>query len=214
MPEHAEGSNLLARTASGAVWSGASTVGRQVLAFVSLALLARLLPPSAYGLLAMASLLSNFLLTFRDLGTAAAVIQKREVSPELLSSVFWVNVILGTFLTLCICAAAYPMAWFFHEPALLRITQAMSLTFAISAPGMVPDALLSRRMAFRQVAVAELSGLAIGYGLAIASAFRGLGRHSRRVTEPSPSATSPSHTATRWPRHPASAKRRVTTAPA
>jgi O-antigen/teichoic acid export membrane protein len=172
-PSHPE--SLTKRTVSGTAWSGVSVVGRQLLSFLSVAILARMLPASAYGLLGEANIVTNFLLTFRDLGTATALIQKREVSRELLSGIFWMNFVLGVVLAACVVAVSVPTALFFREPQLAPVMQVLAASFWFSSLGVVHSALLSREMAFRRIAIADLSGAVSGTAVAITLAVRGAG---------------------------------------
>ena len=88
-------------------------ISRQLLSIVSVSVLARRVPPSAYGLLSMATIFANFIDIFRDLGTWSAIVRDREISVRLLSSVFWVNLELGFLLSLSMAAVSLPAAAFF-----------------------------------------------------------------------------------------------------
>ncbi|MCC6590951.1 MAG: MOP flippase family protein [Bryobacterales bacterium] len=167
--------HLAREVASGAAWTAVSIVGRQVMTVAALAVLARYVPPSAYGLMGMATTVSNFLLLFRDLGTASALVQRRAIDESLLASVFWLNVTLGLLLTGVTALLAYPASWYFREPELVPVMQVVGLTFFASALSMVHNALLSREMQFRRMAVAELGGMVIGQGVAVSLAVTGHG---------------------------------------
>ena len=73
---------------------------------VSMTVLARLLAPEAYGLMALAAIVTNLAYLFRDMGTAAAVIQAKDVSPLMASTVNWTNVGLGLLIGVLIAVAA------------------------------------------------------------------------------------------------------------
>ena len=81
--------------ASGVVWAGVSQAARVLIQIATLAVLSRLLPPTDFGLLAMATVVTIFATLLRDMGTAAAVIQREKLGSELLDTVFWFNVCLG-----------------------------------------------------------------------------------------------------------------------
>lgn len=150
-------------------------VGRQLLSFASVAVLARKVPPSAYGVLAMASVITNFLDTFRDMGTSAAIVREREISDRLLSSVFWLNLGLGILLAFVVVLLSFPAAAFFHEPALTPVIQALAVVFLLYSLGVLPTGLLNRAMTFRPIALAQLSGAAMGTAAAITAAVMGAG---------------------------------------
>src|SRR5260370_6757817 len=87
--------SLAHKTASGVAWMSLVQLVRQLLQLVSVSILARHIPPVAYGLVAMAALVTNFMETVRDMGTGYALVREREVSRELASTVFWLNCIIG-----------------------------------------------------------------------------------------------------------------------
>jgi PST family polysaccharide transporter len=176
MSANAVGSESLTRHALvGTSWSAASNIARQVLSFFSVAVLARLLGPAAYGLMGMASLITVFLANFRDLGTAMAVVQRPNVSPRLLSSLFWLNCAFGILLAGVCFGAAPSAATFFREPRLVPLLRTISLSFCLTTAGAVPGSILVRSMAFDKIALADFLSVALGYAIAIPCAFGGLG---------------------------------------
>ena len=166
---------LTRKTTIGTSWVAASAISRQLLSFISVAVLARFVDPSAYGLISMAGLLINFLQNFRDLGTGSAVIQRATVSEGLLASVFWVNTAVGALLTALIWILAPLAAAFFREPTLAPVLHALAFTFLLASLAVLPNALLNRRMSFRPVAVAEVASAVTGTVVAIVMAARGAG---------------------------------------
>ncbi len=167
--------NLTKRAVSGMAWSSLSTAGRQVLSIASVATVARLLGPSAYGVMGMANLLIVFILNFRDLGTGSAIVQRKSISNRLLSSLFWVNNALGLTLAGLMCAASPATAKFFKTPELTAILCVLSISFWLMSCGIVHNSLLIREMRFRTLAVVELSAGLVSFLVALASAYRGFG---------------------------------------
>jgi O-antigen/teichoic acid export membrane protein len=167
--------SLTRKALVGTSWSALSNIARQALSFASVAVLARLLGPSAYGLMGMATLVLSFLANFRDLGTATAIIQRPQVSKRLLSSLFWVNCGLGVLLACAGFIGAVPAAAFFHEPKLVALLRVISLSFCITTVGAVPNSVLVRNMAFGKIAIADFFSALIGYAVAIPCAYAGLG---------------------------------------
>jgi PST family polysaccharide transporter len=146
-----------------------------VLTLSCVALLARLLGPSAYGLMAMANVVMMFLLNFRDLGTAAAVIQRPTVSDRLLSSLFWLNCGIGVVLCSVVFGSSWGAAAFFHEPRLKQLLQVLAISFFVTSAGVVHNALLTRNMSFKSLAVVDIASAAGGYAIAIPFALAGFG---------------------------------------
>src|SRR6202000_157212 len=77
--------------ASNVRWVSFSQLGRLIIQLSGIAVLSRLLAPSDYGLLAMALIVITFANVLKDMGTANAIIQKQEISPKLLDTIFWFN---------------------------------------------------------------------------------------------------------------------------
>src|SRR5215471_12160279 len=116
-------SSLTQRTASGVAWTSAFQISKQVLQIISVSVLARHVPPAAYGLIAMAFLVTSLLETIRDAGTGQALIREREMSDEVASTAFWLNCLIGGVAALVVVLAAYPAAKFFHEPQIIPVLQ-------------------------------------------------------------------------------------------
>jgi O-antigen/teichoic acid export membrane protein len=107
-------SNLKNRTISGVRWSAIAKLFQQILSFFTIAILAHLLSPSAFGLIGMVLIVTNFVEIFKDLGTFTAIIQRKEISQELISSVFWTNLFLGVLFTFNIILIDPITATIFH----------------------------------------------------------------------------------------------------
>lgn len=167
--------NLTRKAASGAGWSAFASLSRQLLALGAVTLLARRLGPSAYGLMGMAGTVMMFLTNFRDLGTAAAVVQRPEITQAMLSTLFWANVGIGVVLSGLLVLASAPIAAFFREPELIPILRVLSISFVLVSAGIVHNGLLSRQMKFRATGLADLASAIGGYALAITLTFFGFG---------------------------------------
>lgn len=166
---------LTQRAVSGTAWSTMSTAGRQLLSFASVATVARLLGPDAYGIMGMANLLIVFILNFRDLGTGTAIVQRLSISNRLLSSLFWVNFFLGIVLALIVIAVSPFVAAFFHAHALIPILSTLSISFWLTSCGIVPNAILQREMRFKSIAFADLGAGVAAYLVALGFAYSGFG---------------------------------------
>src|ERR1019366_2577973 len=165
--------SLTQRTAAGMAWLTGVQVARQLLSIVSVSILARRIPPSTYGLVGMAVLVTNLLETIRDVGTGAALIRERECPDDLASTAFWLNCATGTVVTMMVIAVSWPAAHFSREPQVARILQFLSVSFFLGALGVVPTAVLSRAMDFRKVAMAQTLGAVCAAATAIAIALAG-----------------------------------------
>ena len=133
--------------------------------------LARLLSPRDFGLMAMVSVVTGFYDLFTSAGLSAATIQRATVTNEQISTLFWINIVVGIVLsTLCLLTAPI-LAMFFHEPRVAGMTAAMSLGFLFSAAGVQHIALLTRQLRYVALTVIEVTTLlisvAVGIGMAL-----------------------------------------------
>lgn len=156
---------------SGIKWTSMSTFGRRIMALLVNIVLARILAPADFGLVAMAAVVMGFIDIFKDLGTGAALIQRKEVGEGLLSSIFWFNVGFGLFATAATALCAPLVSAFYHEPRLTPILIGMSVSFLLSALTIVHNCLLQRNMAFVTLAKIEVVSALLSYAVAIAAAL-------------------------------------------
>src|ERR1700752_698388 len=89
-----------------------------VLRIGSLMILARLLTPKDYGLVGMVAAFTGVLSLFRDFGLSSAAVQRITVSEEQISTLFWINILVGVILTLLTAGMAPAIAAFYREPRL------------------------------------------------------------------------------------------------
>jgi O-antigen/teichoic acid export membrane protein len=162
--------SLGAETVIGVKWSTLSQGGRQIIQLITTIVLTRLLSPSDFGVISMAAVVTGFLSLFHDLGTSAAVIQKRMVSEIFLSSIFWVNAVFGLSVAFGLYLCAPLVADFYKEPNVASVLKVLSLSFLIAGFGIVQQAIMERDLAFGKLAkielIASLSSALLGIGLA------------------------------------------------
>lgn len=139
------------------------------------AILARLLMPSDFGLIAMVLVFSNFVAIFAGFGLTSAIVQKQEISDETLSSTFWINVGLGALLSVALACSAPLIAAFYSQPRLTPLIVFMSTTFFIGSFCNVSYSLLMKRMNFKALAIIGICVIAISGPIAIFLAFSGYG---------------------------------------
>ncbi|MBE0447286.1 MAG: MOP flippase family protein [Actinobacteria bacterium] len=160
---------------SGIKWSLTSQFSRQGMQFATTIILARLLAPSDFGLKGMAMVVIGFVFLFKDLGTSAAIIQRKHLSEEFLSSIFWVNVVFGFFATGVLFMSAPVIASFYREPRVTPILGVLSLTFLISGFSILHQAILQRNLAFNKLAKVEIGSIIAGSVIGIGAALLGAG---------------------------------------
>lgn len=167
--------NLKERTVTGVLWSSGARVGRQLINFSVTVVLARLLVPADFGLVAMIGVFTGFALLFVDFGLVAALVQRKTLTERHLSTAFWMNLASGLALATVVAALAPAVASFFHEPRLVELTLVLSLNFIAGSVAVVQNALLVRSMNFRRLGAIEITSTVVGGAAAIAAAVAGFG---------------------------------------
>lgn len=149
--------------------------GRILLQMASVVVLARLLAPSEFGLLAMVLLFVGLGEIFRDFGLSSAAVQAPSLSREQRDLLFWANTGIGVALAVIIFAGAGLIADLFGQPALTPIAQALAVTFVVNGMATQYRAGLNRRMQFRALAVVSVAAQAVGLVVAVLAAIGGAG---------------------------------------
>ena len=159
--------------------SGITVVAaRGVNIFVQLAstvVLARLLSPHDFGLVAMVMALVGFAPMLIDLGTSEAAAQKTHISRTEVSSLFWLNVAIGAGSAALLALSSGLIARFFGEPSLASIVLVLSCTLVLGAMYNQHYALMRRVMEFRHIAMIDISANVVGSMVSVAMAFAGWG---------------------------------------
>ena len=143
--------------------------------FGSILVLARLLDPAQFGLVALTAPLLGFLKTFNDLGLGQAIVQRPDLTRPQLSALFWINLCIGAALT-AITALIAPLAgWLYSEPRMVGIILALAPLLTIYAVAVAPAALLNRQMRFNALAIVEIGSVAAAAVTGLLSAWLGCG---------------------------------------
>jgi len=171
-------STLKGRTLTALSWSAASQVCQQILRFGLSIVLARLLNPADFGLVAMLAVFTGFARVFTNLGFGGSLIQKQDARPEHLDAVFWINVIAGLAVGVILTACAPLIAGFYRQPVLEPITIIFAISCAIGCLNLVQTAVLQKNLNFRNLFWTELLGMAAGGATSVALALRGFGVYS------------------------------------
>ncbi|WGF88592.1 lipopolysaccharide biosynthesis protein [Marinivivus vitaminiproducens] len=169
-----------ATQASGqAARGGAMIIAANLLGFVvtitSTAILARLLTPAAFGMIAMTATMTTLLMMFADAGLTQATIQRREITYGQLSALFWINLAVGAGLaTLCFLVAPW-LAWLYDEPGLTDVTRTLAANFLLLGAAVQFTAVINRQLRFKITALIALMAPIAGALAALLLAWWGAG---------------------------------------
>lgn len=168
--------DLKGKTARG----GLITVGSQglkiAIGLASVPVLAWLLDPEDFGLIAMVAVFTNFARMFVDAGMSMATIQREDITRQQASNLFWIVTALGCLIASATAAASPIISWFYTEPRLTAVTLALAFSFVLAGLTVQPQALLRRGMQFRALALADVTSQLLSLLVAVAWAWRFEGR--------------------------------------
>ena len=168
MPE-----TLKDKTAKGLVWGGINNGATQVLNAIFGIVLARMLTPDDYGLIAMLLVFSTVATALQDSGFVIALTNKRDATHEDYNAVFWFNIVVSFLLYALLFLVAPLIASFYNEPILTSLSRYFFLGFFIASFSIVPRAILFRQLKQRELAFTGLTSLIISGTVGITMAYNG-----------------------------------------
>ncbi len=152
----------------GIAWTAVVKWCSQILAWATTLIVARILTPDDYGLVALGTIYMGAVTLLTEFGLGSAIVMLRELGPSQVAQIggfAWIAGFAGFLLSL---AAAFPLGAFFDAPALSAVIIVMSITFLVSAPRVVPQSLLQKEMRFRAVSLIDaLQSLAQSIGMVV-----------------------------------------------
>ncbi len=175
-PQPGRQPNLTRHTLAGLQWTYLQTAVHAAAQLVVAAVLARLLTPTAFGLVALAGLTLRFANYFSRAGITQAVIQRRDLTAAHVRAAFTASWVLGAVFAVVIWAAAPLAANIFDEPDLVPVLRLLGLTMVLYGLSATAESLLRRELRFRALAIVNVGAYLIGYaGVGIALALAGAG---------------------------------------
>lgn len=159
----------------GVLWNLANQLLTRGASTIFMLLLASLLAPEAFGLIAMTTVVFELASVFISSGLGAALIRSKEVSDADLNTVFYTNLGLSLVAYAMIFAGAPYLAAFYSQPELTALVQVMGLVVFMNAARMVQSAVLSRNMDFKTLMKASTLATGVSGILAVIAAYQGWG---------------------------------------
>lgn len=166
---------LKAASQKGVAISYLSQAAKFVIQFLYTIIIARLLSPADFGVVAMATPLLAFAALLADVGLSQAAIQNQDLSQRQLSFLFWLNIAVTAVLALLIVVSAPLVASFYNEPRVAPVVAALGGLMILGPIGAQHIVLLNRNFAFGKIALIELISLVTGAAAGIAAAIAGFG---------------------------------------
>ncbi|MEK0363755.1 lipopolysaccharide biosynthesis protein [Pseudomonas sp. CBC3] len=155
--------NLKNKALKGFGWIFAGTLGQNVLQFLSLMILARLLTPDEFGVVSIALVIIGFLRIFTELGVGPAIVQRLELTEAHIGTANTLAVALGVTISFLLYLSANEISYFFEMPELTNVVKVLSLMLPASSLAVVGQSLLQRDLKFRQIAIYNVLSYFVGY---------------------------------------------------
>ena len=158
---------------NGGKWMTVSTVVSTLFQFTQVAILARLLSPADFGIVSISNLIIAFFQIFANLGFSNSIIYKQESDRRVLSTLYFLNLIVGVVIFIVIQFSAPYIISFYPEPKLDGVVRLASYYFLIVYFGQLYMCLLEKELHFRSVATIDIVGTVVGSGVTVTLAYNG-----------------------------------------
>lgn len=160
---------------SGMMWSFSEKIAAQVVSVVVSIILARLLMPDDYGVVAIVYIFTVIAEIFVTSGLGTALIQKKDADDTDFSTLFWCNLILSLILYLVLFFLAPVIAYFYDYALLTSVIRVLGIKLPVSAVNSIQYAYVSRKMEFRKFFFATSIGTVVSAVVGISMAYSGFG---------------------------------------
>jgi O-antigen/teichoic acid export membrane protein len=160
---------------TGFFWASSASGLAKAIDLIAMIVLARLLDPTIFGLIAIALLITNTLNIFSDLGLGAALIQKRNPTEDDNDTIFLVTPVLNLVIYIIAYLLAGPAGIFFGNENVVSIIKVLSLILIINSLRTVPSALLQKELRYKKLFITEVSSSITYFLVAVPLALSGMG---------------------------------------
>jgi teichuronic acid exporter len=166
---------LKSKVIKGSLWSLMENFSLQIVQFIVSVVLARILEPKDYGLIAITGIFTSISAAITDGGFEKTVIQKKDPSQIQISTIFYMNIFLGALMTLLLIISSPVIAVFFKEPALTPILEVIAFSIFLNSLGQMQQTLLMKELQFRKISYARIVGSWVSGISGVLMALNGFG---------------------------------------
>lgn len=167
--------DLAGAAARGGIVTAGGTWIRFVIQLLTVIVIARLLGPVEYGFAAVVLVFSTLSDLLRNSGFASAILQRRDLTGQIASALFYASAAIGLVLGVMLVAAGPALASLFGDPRYAEFATLAAVVMPLAGIAAVPTALLTRNLAFRALAVVEVSAVVVSSAIGIVLALCGAG---------------------------------------
>lgn len=167
--------NLKQKTVTGVIWKFFERIGTEMVTFIVSLILARILSPSDYGVIAIVSVLISILNVFVVSGYGTSLIQKKDANDNDFNTIFTFNGLLSILLYFVLFCLAPYIAKFYEKSILTLLIRVMGLRLPISAYNAIQYAYVAKQMQFKKFFYSTLSGTIASAIVGVLMALSGFG---------------------------------------
>lgn len=168
-------SSLKQKTVNGVVWSSVQRFGTMAITFASNIVLARMLSPDDYGVIAMLMIFISLANTFIDGGFGSALIQKKQPTNEDYSTIFYWNIALSLLLYVVLFVGAPLVARFYGMPLLTKVLRVQGVVLFFNALSIIQQNQLKKQLQFKKLSIVYITSALLSLAIAIFAAYHGWG---------------------------------------
>ena len=158
---------------NGGKWITIATVVSTVFQFSQVAVLARLLDPSDFGVVSVSNLVISFFGVFANLGFSNSIIYKQESDRKILSTIYFLNMLIGLVMFGLVYLSTPYIILFYKEPRLEQLLHVAAFYFVVVYFGQIYLFLMEKELQFRSVAMIDIVGSCITVGSTLVMAYNG-----------------------------------------
>lgn len=162
----------------GTVWTSVSTIVVALVQILRLAILARYLEKSDFGIVAIVTFVLGLTHTFCDMGFGSAIMHKQDLDKEDFSSLYWLQFLVFIVMYVVICTISYPVSLFYNEPVLTILIPIALLDLIFKGFGQLYETLLLKTFQFKKIAIRNIVASVLSLFLAVVLAVQGWGVYS------------------------------------
>ena len=168
-------SNLKQQLFSGVFYTALAKYSGIVISLVVAGVLARLLTPDDFGIVAIATVIIAFFSIFTDMGISPAIVQNKALTEKDLSDIFSFTLWMGAGLSVLFFAASWPIAAYYESPILRTLCQLLCVNLFFASATIVPNALFFKNKEFKFIALRSFAVQVASGTAAVIAALPGRG---------------------------------------
>ena len=167
--------NLKNKTITGFIWRFMQNAGTQIVNFIISIVLARILTPNDYGIVAMVTVFTSIAMVFINVGFSSSIIQKKDLTDTDINTSFYSSLLVGLILYIILFFCSPLIASFYEESLLIKLIKVESLMVVFGSIYSVPQALLTRTLQFKKSFILSVVGMIVQGAFGILFAYNGFG---------------------------------------